>query len=142
MTSQQAAGYKRIALGKARPFEISGGLQEGYGDGPNHDIQEVIDIHHAWQRRWGRVLGIRVARCTLSYGWPASPFDPTTIFGASEPGFIVSGGINVLYDGETADATAWHRVISLAMALASKLNQTRIYVTWDGQDSIWERDDA
>ena len=130
--------YTRIAVGKSRPFEISGGLVEGYGDGPDHDIQDVIDLHHSWQRHHKTILGVRIARCTISYGWTADGED--RIMAHSEPGFILSGGINVLYAADMNDAQANDIIVSLAAHLADGLKQTRIYITWNGEDKIFERD--
>lgn len=129
--------YRILASGPSRPFEISGGLMEGYtSSGYEPPLRDVVDLHHAWESREGVILGLRVQPCDVSYGYPASD---GVIIGAWETGFILSGGINVLYDAETTNLAALNRVLSLAAFLAERLHQTRIYVSVGGKDYICER---
>lgn len=131
--------YNVVASGPERRFEITGGLQEGYGGlGTLHTLENVVAAHHEWQRTVGIILGCTVAACTVSYGWP----EGDTVHGASEPGFILSGALNVQYTTNVADSTALHHLSNLAACLAEHLAQERMYFSFRGQAYILEREGA
>ena len=132
------ANFKTIGEGQARHFQITGGLQEGYGDdGQLHEFNEVIAAHHAWQQKNGFVLGALLTPNTVSYGWPKDG----TIHCASESGWALSGGINVIYNASMSDAEVWERLESLASFVAEKLGQTRVYLSYAGVDRILQAED-
>lgn len=127
--------YCVIASGPDRRFEIVGGLKEGYGDGEVHRIEDVTFVHHQWQRATGWILGVTIAPVRIAYGFPRDD----GIEGASEPGFIISGSVNVLYQSQETTSAMRDRISSLAACLAGELRQTRIYVNFAGESAILER---
>jgi hypothetical protein len=128
--------YRFIARGKARRFEITGGLRKGYADtGLDAALCEVVAAHHAWQRETGQVFGALIQPATVSYGWPEAGQIRTD----SEPGFILFGTINVLYQAGEDDGTCLGRVRALALFLADWLGQQRIYLTYGDIAEVVER---
>lgn len=126
-------GFRIAARGAARSFVITGGLREGYeADGKLHTLAEVVTAHHAWQGERKLVLGLVVSPADPSYGWP----DGDDIRSATEPGFMLSGGINVQYDAKLSDDEARDRLLDLATFIAGRLGQTRVYVRFLGEDFI------
>lgn len=131
--------YKIAARGKARHFTINGGLQEGYGPtGKLHTMEEVSQAHHDWQSERRQPFGVLISQSDPSYGWPT---DDGAIYSAVEPGWKVEGGINVFYDAHLTDEGALERVLSLAEFLATRLGQTRVYVSFMGEDIIIQAPD-
>ena len=120
-------------------FAITGGLQEGYGPiGKMHDLNEVVAAHHEWQTTSGLILGGLVSSNTVTYGWPQDG----TIHSASEAGWKFEGGKNVLYEKDVSDEEFVGRLVELASALAEALGQTRVYVSYAGEDLILQRPEA
>ena len=118
------------------------GLREGYGayrEKVTHTADDVIAAHHDWQRTMGHVQGIVVTECRLSYGWPVVD---GVIHGADEPACMVSGNINILYDGSLTDQEGQERIVSLAAHLADALKQTRVYVRYNGYSLVLHREGA
>jgi hypothetical protein len=134
--------YRTIGIGHDRAFEIMLGLREGYGahrQQREHTITDVIAAHHDWQEVQGHVQGIAVLECHLSYGWPVIN---GAIHGADEPACLVSGNINILYDGVLTDLEGQERIISLASHLAAALGQTRVYVRYNGYSLVLHHEGA
>lgn len=129
--------YRIAATGRERRFEIVVGLQEGYsGHGRLHDIEEVDRAHQAWQTATGLIQGATITQTTVSYGF-RHPADGL-IRGADEPVAVIAGAINVLYDADTTDDEARNRILSLAQYVGGQMGQQRVYVTFDGQATIYE----
>lgn len=127
-----------MSRGPHRPFEIVGGLRVGYEvDAPLALIQTVIIAHHKWQEEHHIVQEICVTPVTISYGSRA-PDGSGAITGNAEPGFIVAGLINPLYQRTLTDEDGWVRLYSLAEMLASVLQQKRMYVSFAGETHILE----
>jgi hypothetical protein len=140
--ASNARPYRVIAGQRARRFEITGGLISGYGPaGARYDLDDVCGAHHAWQRETHQILGCLIAPATISYGYEE---DAGRIQGASEPGFVLCGLINPLYQAHLSDAEVGRLVDDLARYLAGALGQRRIYVSVLGQHTILEAlpDDA
>lgn len=130
--------YSYLASGPARSFAITGGLLEGYDrdHGYIHPIEDVIAAHATWQVKMGVIQELAIRPTTICYG----SFDHNNeVIPASEPGFVASGGINVLYNNRVTDEEAFIRISDLAAWIADQLKQTRIYLTWAGRDYILER---
>lgn len=131
--------YRIAARGAARHFTINGGLQEGYGpSGKLHTMEEVIEAHHDWQSERRQPFGVLISQSDPSYGWPT---DDGGFHSAVEPGFKVEGGINVFYDANLTDEEALERILSLAEFIATRLGQTRVYVSYKGEDIIIQAPD-
>lgn len=131
--------YETVAKGPERRFEITGGLQEGYeAYGAVHTLGDVVAAHHEWQRTLHMIIGVTVSACTISYGWPVK--DETKC--ASEPGFNLSGVMNVQYADKVPDNVASEYLNSLAQLVAERLNQTRVYLSFMGTAYILEREGA
>ncbi len=126
-------GFSIAARGKARPFVITGGLQEGYGpDGKLHTLAEVVAAHHAWQGERSAIIGLLVSPADPSYGWPQDG----SIRSAAESGWMLHGGINVQFASGMSDDEARDKLLDLASFIAGRLGQTRVYVTFLGEDLI------
>ncbi len=131
--------YRIAASGPARHFTIYGGLQEGYGpSGTLHEMEEVIQAHHDWQAERRQSFGVVISKSEPSYGWPT---EDGSIRSAVEPGFKVEGGINVFYDANLTDEEALERILSLAEFIATRLGQTRVYVSYKDEDIIIQAPD-
>jgi len=130
--------YKVVGKGLARHFEITGGLQEGYGSsGKLHHLDDVVAAHHDWQRATGKILGLTIEPNQVSYGWPQDG----AIQCATERGFALRGGISVLYAADTNDDDVWKLLESLAAFIADTLGQTRIYLSYAQEDRILQAED-
>src|SRR5947209_5032017 len=104
-----------IADGPRRPWTITLGLVEGYidGEGETHSISHVIRLHHQWQRERDAVLGCTITPTTISYAYLLEGH----LIGSTEPGVIVAGDINVLYQADVWNDEASGHVLSLALYL-------------------------
>lgn len=127
--------YSEVGRGNHRPFAITGGLVEGYGHGGHvHPFDDVIWAHRLWQSETGVILGCHVQPMTLSYGWT----DEGSVRTATEPGWILAGSFNPIYDATLTDADAWDRLMSLAARMGDRLGQTRIYVEFAGEIRVFQ----
>jgi len=54
---------------------------------------------------------------------------------------MLHGGINVQFDQDLSDDEARDRLIDLASFVADKLGQTRVYLTFLGEDIILQAED-
>lgn len=132
------AEYREIAAGRDRTFSITGGLTGGDTGAAQHTLREVLALHGAWQRARGVVLGATLSPTTISYAWLPEPL-VDALTPVDEPGFILSGSINVFYDRNVGDDILADRVRDLAAYLADHLGQARISYSYDGRSHILER---
>ena len=110
-----------------------GGLRVGYGLGAReHTLVDVVAAHHTWQQETRTLMGVLVSPADPSYGWP----DGDKIHSASELGWMIHGSVNVQFDAAVSDDEVRERLINLAGFVAAKLGQTRVYLTFAGEDII------
>lgn len=131
--------YSILAAERGRHFEITGGLVEGYDNlNQYHSLDEVYEAHASWQKARNIIQGVRVMYVKILYGWREN----AELEWAEEPGFLISGGINILYDTDLSDDDALARILDLAEWMGAALGQTRMYVTFDERDYILERTES
>jgi hypothetical protein len=124
------AKYQVYAEGAARTFEITGGLQEGYGPtGRIHLIEEVQQAYAAWAATrslsTGTLAGL-ITPAQVVYSWPDATGQFTNE--GKEEGFTLAGWTNVEFDGAIPDEAVWERLVDLASARGSALGQARMHV--------------
>jgi hypothetical protein len=138
--------YKIVegSKGSAPRFAITCGLQEGYGpDAKSHLANEVVSLVEAHLKECaasGRpYLTGSVTTGTVVYAWPEGEGKAG---GGHEPQATYGGEKNPLYNSSVTDEQVAEFLNGLASVLGSALGQTRVYVAYNGDMWILQREDA
>lgn len=129
--------------GAAPRFAITVGLQEGYGPtGKSHTTEEVVALVEGFLKECAAsgcpFLTGSVTSGSLVYAWPESKHGPA---GAGhEPNAVYSGEKNPLYNSAMTAEQVSEFLNELATRLGSALGQTRIYVAYDGDMWILQKE--
>lgn len=121
-----------------RPFTITLGLSEGYGETIKlHTREEVVEAALAYMKEKASagqpyLTGTVSAVGTVVYAWPEGPGKSG---GGTEANVTFSGEISVLYNADTSDEEAEAILNEIAGHLGSVLGQTRVYVAY--RDKTW-----
>ncbi len=138
--------YKVVegSRGEAPRFDITCGLQEGYG--PNaklHSADEVVSLVEAYLKECaasGRpYLTGSVTAGAVVYAWPEGEGKAG---GGHEPQATYGGEKNPLYNASVTDEQVTGFLNGLASVLGAALGQTRVYVAYNGDMWILQREDA
>ena len=126
-----------------RSFQITVGLEEGYGTGIKHTTKEVQDLIGEW-------LAVRMAvnekslaggvfSGTLIYAWntPATGIKVT-----SEDIAVFSGEVSPVYCAHYTDDEVKEVLYNLASFIGIRLKQTRMYVAYKDEIQVYEDDQA
>ncbi len=138
--------YKVVAgsRGIAPRFAITVGLQEGYG--PNaklHTSDEVIGLVLEYLKGCAATgkpyLTGSVTTGTVVYAWPEGGGKAG---GGYEQQVTYSGEKNPLYNVAMTNEEVTNFLNGLASTLGSALGQTRVYVAYDGDMWILQREES
>jgi hypothetical protein len=130
--------YKELALksNERRPFQITVGLEEGYGGGVMHTVQEVEDLLGEWlelrMKKGEKTVSGPVYPGRLVYAWNTPA---TGIKINKEPLATIVGEVSPVYCSEYTDDEVKEVLRDLACYIGEKLKQTRMYVAY--RDKIW-----
>lgn len=123
-----------------RDFIITASLQEGYElEGRLHTVDEAIAYIHEWQRNRLEsekiiVTGtVTMAHCVYSYQRDGE------VIHKSEPTILFAGDTHPSRHAESDDEKIENVLLDLAHHLASRLNQTRVYVSWCDKTLVLEQ---
>lgn len=137
--------YKLVpnSKGPAPRFAITVGLQEGYNLGEKtHSVAEVTKIIEAYLRGLAesnrRFLNGVVTTGNVVYAWPSNDTGPADA--THEPVVVFSGEVNPLYNVAMRQSEIEYFLNTLAQQLGEALNQTRVYVAFDGQMWILQKE--
>ena len=138
--------YKLIegSKGIAPHFAITCGLREGYGpDGTLHTVEEVVELVQQYLMERAAVglpfLTGTVTTGTLVYAWSK---ERRLAGGANEPQATFSGEKNPLYNATLATEQVIKFLNGLASTLGEALGQTRVYVAYDGEMWILQKENT
>lgn len=128
--------------GSAPRFAITVGLQEGYGPtGKSHTADEVVTLVEEFLKECaasGRTfLTGSVTTGTVVYAWPEGPGKSG---GGREPNAVYSGEKNPLYNSAMTAEQVGEFLNELATRLGSALGQTRVYVAYNGDMWILQKE--
>ena len=138
--------FKPLKLQKSnarRPFQITIGLEEGYGTGIKHTALEVQNLIGLWitgrmERGEKSVSGVLIP-APLVYAWNT----PTTgIKVATEDVVMFVGDVSPVYCAHYTDDDVRALLYDLAAFLGGKLKQTRMYVAYRDEIQVYEDDQA
>lgn len=139
---QEVAGSR----GPRQQFTVTCGLQEGYGpSGRLHALTEATEVVFGELKAAaaeGRpYLTGTILAGEVVYAWPEGPGQAG---GGHEPVVVYSGEVNPLYNADLLDdRDAVVEILNaLAAALGAALGQTRIYLAYDGELWVLEREAA
>jgi hypothetical protein len=129
--------YRKLISAERRPFQITIGLMEGYGESVvEHELNEVILVLGRWQRnrleRGQRFFSGHVVDSRLVYSWLVPNMGAQSLF---ERGAIILGEINPLRDGDMSDEQVIDMIDQAAVYIGGMLKQTRVYVSF--KDKMW-----
>jgi len=140
------ATYKTVpgSRGTRRSFVITFGLQEGYGDEAClHTADEVVALierHLKDKAAAGQqYLTGTVTEGQVVYAWPEGPGKAG---GGHEPQAAYTGEVSSLYNGDLTDAEVEVILNDLASEVGSALGQTRVYVAYQGDIWILQREES
>lgn len=127
--------------GLAPHFSITCGLREGYGpDGKLHTVEEVVTIVKKYFVKCA-IAGLPFLAGSITTGTGVYANLMRGVF-CNEPQATFSGNFNPLYhDGLTTEEVA-ESLNGLASALGEALGQTRVYVAYDGDMWILQKEDS
>ncbi len=138
--------YKVVknSKGLAPCFSITCGLQEGYGpDVKSHKADEVVSLVEAYLEECaasGRpYLTGSVTTGTVVYAWPEGEGKSGS---RHEPQATYGGEKNPLYNSSVTDEQVAEFLNGLASVLGAALGQTRMYVAFNGDMWILQREDS
>jgi len=138
--------YKIVenSKGKAPRFAITIGLQEGYGPtAKKHEINQVINLIEEYLRECaasGRpYLTGSIMTGTVVYAWPEGLGKAG---GGHEPQATYSGEKNPLYNSAMTEKEVISFLNGIAEKLGSALGQTRVYIAYDGDMWILQKEDT
>ncbi len=136
--------YKIVenSFGRAPSFAITCGLQEGYGpDAKLHTADEVVSLVETHLKECaasGRpYLTGFVTTGTIVYAWPGGEGKAG---GGHEPQATYGGEKNPLYNSSVTDEQVAEFLNGLASVLGAALGQTRVYVAYDGDMWILQKE--
>lgn len=130
--------FKVLKAGQLKPFKIVLGLVEGYGSNTIREVKEVEDLIEEWMR--DRIqkglffLTGNVVAGNLVYAWPTKN-DPMS---TTEPSATFLGDVNPIYNSDISDEDILSALRELAGFLGTKLNQTRVYLSYLDRIEILE----
>ena len=135
---------KNIGGGNRRSFELTVGLRQGYGDSAvTHNLSEVVDLvvgHLKSSAAAGKqYLTGTVVLGEVAYAWPDGPGKAG---GGHEPVALYKGEVSPLYNEKTSDDEAVQILTDLAGVLAEALGQTRVYLVYRDQVTIFQMEDT
>jgi predicted transcriptional regulator len=121
----------------ARSFRLTVGLIEGYAGGKLHTQEEVGEIIANWLLKQRQNLrpylpGSITASTMYYYGREAKKL-------IVEPIVLYEGDVSPEYNADLDNDDVLLALQELAEILANKLNQTRIYLRYNGMIQILER---
>ena len=123
--------------GVKRPFSITFGLQEGYGDtGKVHSFEEAVDLLKGWMKERASkglpFLTGNVFPGQVVYAWSEGKGEAQ---GASEPVANFQGEVSVLYARNLPDEEVQSLLDEIASSVGTSLGQNRVYVSY--KDKTW-----
>ena len=121
----------------ARSFRLTIGLIEGYSGGKLHTQEEVGEIVTEWlleQKRDNKpyLPGCIIAGTIFYYGRESAKL-------IAEPVALYEGDVSPEYNAGLTDADVISTLHELAVILAERLNQVRIYLRYNGVIQILQR---
>ncbi len=126
-----------------RSFQLTVGLEEGYGTGIKHTIEEVKALIGKWleaRRTSGqKSLSGSVSDKTMIYAWDV-PAGGVKV--ANEDIAVFSGEVSPVYCADYSDADVEAVLFDLAVFLGETLKQTRMYVAYKDRIHVLENDQA
>lgn len=136
--------YKIIEKNFAPHFAITCGLQEGYGpDAKLHTTDEVVNLVEAHLKECAASNKIyltgSITTGTIVYAWPEGEGKSG---GGHEPQVTYSGEKNPLYNSSVTDEQVAEFLNGLASVLGAALGQIRVYVAYNGDMWILQREGA
>ena len=138
--------YKIVpnSRGNAPRFAITCGLQEGYGPTAElHAVDEVVNLVEAYLKECaasGRpFLTGSVTTGHVVYAWSEGEGKSG---GGHEPQATFSGDKNPLYNSSVTDEQVAEFLNGLASCLGAALGQTRVYVAYNGDLWILQKEDT
>lgn len=130
--------------GPRKSFQITAGLREGYGPtGKTHTMEAAVEaVLENLKARAAAGLPYLTGTVTTGevvYAWPEGAGKAG---GGHEPVALYQGEVNPLYNRDLLDRPEAVREIlnALAAELGSALGQTRVYVAYDGDMWILEKE--
>lgn len=138
--------YKVVqgSRGIAPRFAITCGLQEGYGQNAKlHTVDEVVGLVLDYLKDCAAsgksYLTGSVTTGTVVYAWPEGEGKAG---GGHEPQATYSGEKNPLYNSSVTDEQVTEFLNGLASVLGTALGQVRIYVTYNGDMWILQKEES
>jgi hypothetical protein len=136
--------YRNIGSGPRRSFQLSFGMQAGYGDDAKvYNLDDAKAALHGWMEQRiaaekPYLTGQLMAAQTV-YAWPEGEGKAGK---GEEPGGVFVGEVSVLYEADRSDEEVVEQLNELASALGAAMEQTRVYVAYRDETWVMEREDA